>query len=409
MKRVELLAPAGNLEKLKFAIIYGADAVYLGGEEFGLRASAENFSIDEMREGLDFAHSRGRKVYLTMNIIPHNDDIEKLPDYINEISKIGFDAIILSDPGVFSIVKQMMPNIDVHLSTQANNTNWRSAKYWYQQGVKRIILARELTFQEIRQIRDKIPSELELEAFIHGSMCISYSGRCLLSNYMTGRDSNRGMCAHPCRWKYSLVEEKRPGEYMPVYENERGTFIFNSKDMCTIKHIPELVESGLSSLKIEGRIKSSYYVATVVKAYRHALDEYYKNPESYEFDNYWYDELNKVSHREFTTGFYLGDMLDDGQIYETSSYIREYEFIGVVKNYDKNTGMAEIEQRNRMKIGDEIEVFGRDGKHFTQKITLMKDDAGNEIDTAPHPQMTVYMPMLRDVVEYDILRRKNNN
>jgi len=406
MKKVELLAPAGDLEKLKFAIIYGADAVYLGGEEFGLRAQAGNFSLEEMREGLDFVHSRGKKAYLTVNVIPHNDDIEKLPQYLDEISELGFDAIILSDPGVFSIVREILPDMDIHISTQANNTNWRSAAFWHRQGAKRIILARELSLDEIREIRSKVPEDLELEAFIHGSMCISYSGRCLLSSYMAGRDSNRGLCAHPCRWKYYLVEEKRPGQYMPVLENERGTFIFNSRDLCTIEFIPQLVESGLTSFKIEGRIKSSYYVATVVKAYRQVIDAYYSDPEGYAFDSYWLEELKKVSHREYTTGFYFGEAEEKGQIYETSSYIREYDFIGVVKNYDRNTGVAEIEQRNRFEVGDEIEVLRPKGKHFTQIVTWMEDDAGNGITEAPHPQMTVRIPVQEEVAEFDILRRK---
>lgn len=406
MKKIELLAPAGSLEKLKMAVVYGADAVYIGGEEFGLRANAENFSNAEMLEGIEFAHARGKRVYLTMNIIPHNDDLERMPQYIESISGIGIDAIILSDPGVFSIVKERLPGVEIHLSTQANNTNWRSAAFWHAQGVKRVILARELSLDEVHEIRDNTPESLQLEIFIHGAMCISYSGRCLLSSYMAGRDSNRGLCAHPCRWQYHLVEEKRPGEYMPVFENERGTFIYNSKDLCMIEHIPEIVAAGVTSLKIEGRMKSSYYVATVVKAYRAALDSYLSNPEGYSFNPEWLEEVSKASHREFTTGFYFGKTGSGTQVYNTSSYIRDYDFVGLVQEYDKNTGIATVQQRNRMFQGEEIEVVRPRGSYYNQKIKWMKNADLEEIGSAPHPQMMVYMPMDSDVEEYTILRRK---
>lgn len=409
MKKVELLAPAGNLEKLKMAIVYGADAVYIGGEEFSLRASADNFNLDEMKQGLEFAHTRGKKVYLTMNIIPHNEDLSDMPEYVRKVEALGVDAILLSDPGVYSIVKENAPDMEIHLSTQANNTNWRSARFWYDLGVRRIVLARELSFAEIREVRTQLPEDLDLEAFVHGAMCISYSGRCLLSNYMAGRDANRGECAHPCRWKYYLVEEKRPGQYMPVVENERGTFIYNSKDLCMIEHIPELIQSGISSLKIEGRIKSSFYVAQVVKAYREAIDAYYNNPGEYKFNPQWLEELSKASHREYTTGFYFGKPTGEGQIYNSSSYIREYEFMGVVLEYDKSTGIAKVEQRNRMFAGDEIEVVSPGKPYFTQKISSMKNADGEEITVAPNPQMIVYMPMEHEVGEYTMLRRKENN
>lgn len=405
MKKVELLAPAGSLEKLIMAILYGADAVYIGGEEYGLRASADNFSLDDMQKGISFAHSHGKKVFLTMNIIPHNDDLKEMDQYIKEVVNLGIDAIILSDPGVFSIVREAAPEIEIHLSTQANNTNWRSAKFWYEHGVKRIILARELSLDEIRDIRSKLPEALELEMFVHGAMCISYSGRCLLSNYMAGRDSNKGYCAHPCRWKYYLMEEKRPGEYMPVYENERGTFIYNSKDLCMLEYIPEIIESGITSLKIEGRMKSSYYVATVVKAYREAIDAYYQNLEGYKFDTRLIEEVSKASHREYTTGFYLNKPTGNEQIYHTSSYIREYDFIGLLTDYDKKTGIATIEQRNRMRVGEEIEVVRPEGPYFLQKIKSMKNEELEEIEVAPHPQMKVYMPMDEDVPPYTMLRR----
>lgn len=404
--RVELLAPAGNLEKLKMAIIYGADAVYLAGEEFGLRANAGNFSPEELREGIEFAHARGKRVYMTMNIIPHNEDFENMPAYIRQARDAGVDAIIFSDPGVLDLIKQEAPDMELHLSTQANNTNWRSAAFWHRQGVQRIILARELSSNEIKEIRENVPEDLELEMFVHGAMCISYSGRCLLSNYMANRDSNRGTCAHPCRWKYHLVEEKRPGEYMPIFEDERGTYIFNSKDLCLIEYLPQIIESGVTSLKIEGRMKSSYYVATVVKAYRQALDAYYADPVNYEFDSTWMDEMSKASHREYTTGFFKGKPSGKEQNYKTSSYIREYDFVGLVREYDKASGIATIEQRNRFVIGDELELVSPHGTFTVQKVASMKNDEGESIEAAPHPQMTVYMPMDMPVAPFTMLRRK---
>jgi putative protease len=407
--RVELLAPAGNLEKLKMAIIYGADAVYLGGEEFGLRAGAGNFSPEQLREGIEFAHARGKRVYMTMNIIPHNEDFENMPGHIRQASDAGVDAIIFSDPGVLDLIKQEAPEMELHLSTQANNTNWRSAAFWHRQGVKRVILARELSCNEIRKIRERVPEELELEMFVHGAMCISYSGRCLLSNYMADRDSNRGACAHPCRWKYHLVEEKRPGEYMPIFEDERGTYIFNSKDLCLIEHLPQIIDSGITSLKIEGRMKSSYYVATVVKAYREALDAYYADPKNYEFDITWMDEMSKASHREYTTGFFEGKPSGKEQNYKTSSYIRDYDFVGLVMDYDRTSRIATIEQRNRFVIGDELEVVSPKGSFRLQEVTSMKNNEGESIEAAPHPQMTVYMPMDEPVEPYTILRRKGDN
>ncbi|WP_027628064.1 peptidase U32 family protein [Ruminiclostridium cellobioparum] len=406
MKKVELLAPAGNLEKLKMAILYGADAVYIGGQRFGLRASADNFSLEDMREGLEFAHERNCKVYVTVNIIPHNQDLVGLPEYIKQLDELGVDAVIVSDPGIFNIVRSTAPDMEIHISTQANNTNYMSAKFWYDLGAKRIVVARELSFDEIREMAAMTPKDLDIEAFIHGAMCISYSGRCLLSNYMTGRDSNKGACSHPCRWKYQLVEEKRPGEYYPVYEDERGTYIFNSKDLCMIEHIPELVESGIFSLKIEGRMKSSFYVATVVSAYRKAIDAYMSDPENYRYDPEWLAELSKASHREYTTGFYFNKTTGEDQIYNTSSYIRDYDFVGMVLEYDRETGIAKIEQRNRMIVGDEIEVVVPGKDYFVQIIEAMKNDEGESIRTAPHAQMIVYMPVKQEVVPFTILRRK---
>ncbi|WP_330397370.1 peptidase U32 family protein [Maledivibacter halophilus] len=408
-RKIELLAPAGDLEKLKFACIYGADAVYIGGQIFGLRASAKNFSIEDMEEGIKFAHERGKKVYVTINIIPHNEDLKELPEYLKKLSELNIDAVILSDPGTLMYVKKYAGDLEIHLSTQANNTNYMSANFWYEQGVKRIVMARELSFGEIKEIRENVPDDLELEGFIHGAMCISYSGRCLLSNYMAGRDANRGECAHPCRWNYYIVEEKRPGEYIPVVEDEKGTYFFNSKDLCMIKHIPEVINSGINSLKIEGRMKSIYYVANTVRVYRKAIDEYMKAPENYNFDSKWLEELKKVSHRKFTTGFYLNKPTEEDQLYASSSYIREYDFIGIVLEYDENTGMALIEQRNRIFKGDNIEVIGPSYEGFNQNIEIILDEKDKEIDVAPHAQQKIKIRMDRPVDKYYILRKKRED
>lgn len=407
MAKVELLAPAGNMEKLRMALIYGADAVYMGGERYGLRAQAGNFTLEEIIDAVQFTHNMGKKIYITVNIIPHNEDLEGLPEYLKDLESAGVDALIISDPGILAIAKESVPDMELHLSTQANNTNYRAAEFWCKQGIKRIILARELSFTEIKEIIEKSPKELGFEAFIHGAMCISYSGRCLLSNYMVGRDANRGECAHPCRYKYYLVEEKRPGQYMPIEEDDRGAYIFNSKDLCMIEYIPELINSGLKSLKIEGRMKSAYYVATVVRAYRNAIDEYYRNPQGYRFNSEWLEEVGKASHREFFTGFYHDKPDGKGQIYATGSYIRDYDFVGLVLDYDSNTGYAQVEQRNKMVIGDEIEVIGPDHQMFTQTITKMFDEEDNEIDSAPHPQQKIKMKMDKPVEKYDILRRED--
>ncbi|MCT4565369.1 MAG: U32 family peptidase [Maledivibacter sp.] len=408
-KKIELLAPAGDLEKLKIAFAYGADAVYIGGQIFGLRASARNFSFEDMEEGIRYAHERGKRVYVTLNIIPHNEDLKELPGYLEKLSELKVDAVILSDPGTLMYVKEYAPNLEIHLSTQANNTNYMSANFWYKQGIKRIVLARELSFKEIKEVGDNIPKDLELEGFIHGAMCISYSGRCLLSNYMADRDSNRGQCAHPCRWNYYLVEEKRPGEYIRVTEDEKGTYFFNSKDLCMINHIPELINSGIFSLKIEGRMKSIYYVANTVRVYRKAIDEYLESPEKFQFNPEWLEELSKVSHRKFTNGFYLNKPTKDDQLYTSSSYIREYDFIGMVLEYDEKTGLAIVEQRNRMFKGDHIEVIGPDYKSFKQEIKIMLDDKDNEIDVAPHAQQKIKMSMDKPVEKYYILRRKRED
>lgn len=406
IKKPELLAPAGNLEKLKMAILYGADAVYIGGEQYSLRAAADNFSIEDIKKGIDFAHSGDKKVYVTANIIPHNEDIKEMPEFISNISSLGIDGLIVADPGVLTIVKEVAPDIKIHLSTQANNTNWKSALFWYQNGVKRIVLARELSLKEVKEIRAKTPEDLELELFVHGAMCISYSGRCLLSNYMAQRDANRGECAHPCRWKYYLTEEKRPGEYMPVYENDRGTFIYNSKDLCMISHIPEIIDSGVMSFKIEGRVKSAFYVATIVKAYRQEIDRYLDNPDNYTFDTSLLEEVAKVSHREYTTGFYFEKPTGKEQIYETSSYTRNYEIVGIVKEYNPRQRIALVEQRNRLYTGDEVEFVPPKGAFFKHTITQMINDEDEIIDVAPHPQMTIKIPLDIPVEPNTMIRRK---
>ena len=406
MNKVELLAPAGDLEKLKYAIAYGADAVYIGGQTFGLRAAAKNFSLDEMEEGIVFAHERGCKVYATLNIIPHNEDLKELPEYLSRLEKMNIDAVIVSDPGTISYIRNKHPQMEIHLSTQANTTNYLSAVFWRGQGIPRIVLARELSFAEIKETIKKSPSTLEFEMFVHGAMCISYSGRCLLSNYLANRDANRGECAHPCRWKYQLVEEKRQGEYFPVSEDEKGTYFFNSKDLCLIGDIKEIIESGVGSLKIEGRMKSLYYVANVVRAYREAIDSYYADKEQYSYNPKWLDELKKSSHRQYERGFYDGRPDGNAQIYDTAAYERPYDFIGAVKTYDENTKLAEIEQRNKFVIGDVIEVMQPGFKSFTQKVSALYDSEMNPVSCAPHPKQKLFLLMDQPVKAFDILRKK---
>lgn len=405
MKKPELLAPAGNLEKLKKAFLYGADAVYIGGEEFSLRVAAENFTLDEMKEGINYAHERGGKVYLTANIIPHNEDIDAYADYLLQVKDIGLDGVILSDLGMFQVTRELAPELEIHVSTQANNVNYKSARMWHELGAKRVILAREMSLNEIKEIRERVPEELELEAFVHGAMCISYSGRCLLSNYMAGRDSNQGNCAHPCRWKYHLMEEQRPGEYMPVFENERGTFIYNSKDLCMIEHMDKLIESGLSSFKIEGRVKSEYYVATVVRAYRQAIDAYFDDPEHYSVNPEWLEEIKKVSHRDYTTGFYFGKPGAAEQNYATSSYIRDYEMVGIVVGYNPETKLAEVIQKNRFFKGGTVEFVRPVGKFFSQTITELYDENGVPLEVANRPQNKVLVKT-EEPVEVDTFLRQ---
>ena len=407
MKKPELLAPAGNLEKLKIALAYGADAVYMGGRQFGLRAFADNFSEEEMREGIAYAHQLGKKVYITMNIFARNNDFEGMEDYVRFLHRAEVDAVILSDPGILELVRETEPDLEVHLSTQANNTNYRSAMFWHKLGVKRIILARELSLEEIRTIRANTPETLELEAFVHGAMCMSYSGRCTISNYLNGRDANHGECTQPCRWKYHVVEEKRPGEYMPILEDERGTYLFNSKDLCMLDHIPELMESGLSSLKIEGRMKSGYYVANVTAPYRKEIDRYFREgPASYQYDPESLVELKKASHRPFTTGFYLHHPGSDGNQYEGSNYIRGYQFVARLLENREDHNKILVEQRNHFKLGDRLEIMQPGEDYLDYEVTELFDEEGNSLEAAPHPQQRILLPFRGILKPWALFRRK---
>ncbi|MGL6173588.1 MAG: peptidase U32 family protein [Cellulosilyticaceae bacterium] len=404
--KIELLAPAGSLETLKIAVLYGADAVYMGGDHYGLRAKAKNFGPTEMAEGIQFAHEHGVKVYVTANIFAHNTDFEGMKDYFISLEQMGADGIIVADPGVFSIAREAVPNMEIHISTQANNTNYHTANFWIAQGAERIVMARELSFEEVKEIRDHIPNHVSIEAFVHGAMCMAYSGRCLLSNYMTNRDANHGECAQPCRWKYHVVEETRPGEYMPIEENERGTYIYNSRDLCLIEFIPELVESGIYSFKIEGRMKTPLYVATVVKAYREAIDTYLKDPAEYEAKKtYFFEEAGKASHREFTTGFYEHKPTSDDQTYTHNSYVRNYEFSGMILDYDKETGMLTIEQRRKFSVGDEVEILQPVGPCIKHIVTEMWDVEGNSIESAPHPKQIIKFKVNQEISTPAILRK----
>lgn len=407
MKRhPELLIPASSLEVLKTAVIFGADAVYIGGEAFGLRAKAKNFPLDEMKEGISFAHQRGVKVYVTANILAHNDDLDGVRAYFEELKTVQPDALIISDPGIFMIAREVLPDMELHISTQANNTNYGTYLFWHQMGAKRVVSARELSLKEIKEIRAHIPEDLEIESFIHGAMCISYSGRCLLSNFFTGRDANQGACTHPCRWKYSIVEEKRPGEYLPVYENERGTYIFNSKDLCMIEHIPDVIDAGIDSLKIEGRMKTALYVATVARTYRKALDDYEKDPELYKKNMEWYkEEIGKCTYREFTTGFYYGKPDETTQIYDNNTYVKNYTYLGSVNGMDEK-GFYRIEQRNKFSVGETIEIMKPDGRNIQTVVREIRDEDGNRMESAPHPKQVLYVDMGTEMEEYDILRRK---
>lgn len=409
MRKLELLVPASSLEVLRVAVKFGADAVYIGGEAFGLRAKAKNFSMEDMAEGIKFAHEHGVRVFVTANILAHNGDLEGVRKYFRELKEIGPDALIISDPGIFTIAKEEVPEVEIHISTQANNTNYGTYNFWWKMGAKRVVSARELSLKEIRQIRDNIPEEMEIETFIHGAMCISYSGRCLLSNFFTGRDANRGACTHPCRWKYAVMEEKRPGEYFPVYENDRGTFIFNSKDLCMIEHIPEMIEAGIDSFKIEGRMKTALYVATVARTYRKAIDDYLESPEKYRENMPWYqDQISNCTYRQFTTGFFFGKPDENTQIYDNNTYIREYTYLGIVGERNPE-GLYRIEQRNKFSVGELIEVMKPDGRNVEVTVRRILDEEGNEMKSAPHPQQVLYIDLGMELDEFDILRRQEED
>lgn len=400
----ELLIPASSLEVLKTAVIFGADAVYIGGEAFGLRAKAKNFSMDDMREGIAFAHAHDVKVYVTANILAHNEDLPGVRAYFEELKELKPDALIIADPGVFEIAKEVCPEIERHISTQANNTNYGTYHFWYKQGASRVVSARELSMEELRELRANIPADLEIETFVHGAMCISYSGRCLLSNYFTGRDANRGACTHPCRWKYAVVEETRPGEYMPVYENERGTYIFNSKDLCMIEHIPELLEAGIDSLKIEGRMKTALYVATVARTYRKAIDDYQKDPKLYEQNMPWYlEQISNCTYRQFTTGFFFGKPDENTQIYDSNTYVREYTYLGIIG--EEKDGLYRIEQRNKFSVGEQIEIMKPNGENTVTTVKRILNEEGKEQESAPHSRQVLYVELDQKADTYDILRR----
>ena len=407
-RRPELLIPASSLEVLRTAVIFGADAVYIGGGAFGLRAKAKNFSPEDMRAGIEFAHSRGVRVHVTVNILAHNADLPGVEAYLRELKEMAPDALIIADPAVFQLAGRICPEIDRHISTQANNTNYGTYRFCCLLGAKRVVSARELSLKEIREIREHIPEEMEIESFIHGAMCISYSGRCLLSNYFTGRDANQGACTHPCRWKYSVVEETRPGEYMPVYENERGTYIFNSRDLCMIEHIPEMIDAGIDSFKIEGRMKTALYVATVARTYRRAIDDYLESPELYQKNMPWYlDQISNCTYRQFTTGFYFGKPGEEAQIYDNNTYVKEYTYLGIVGG--ERDGMCRIEQRNKFSVGEEIEIMKPDGRNVRVRVDRIQDEEGNAVESAPHPKQVLYIGLEGGKAEtYDILRREEN-
>ncbi len=404
----KILAPAGNLEKLIMAVEYGADEVFFAGKTMGLRAGSKNFDSDDLEKGIEYCHKHGVNSNITVNIVPHENDLKGFEEYLKYLQKIGADALIASDAGVIDIIKQTTPDMKIHLSTQANTTNSSAANFWYKQGVKRIVLARELSFTEIEEMIKNTPKDLEFEAFVHGAMCISYSGRCLLSSFMTGRYSNKGDCAQPCRWKYNIVEEKRPGEYFPIEENDEGTFIFNSKDLCMVEYMQKFIDLGITALKIEGRMKSEYYTANAVKAYKNALLEVKEYGEKADL-RYWKEELEKASYRDYTYGFYLGNPYENGQLYTSSSYIRTYDVVAIVRDYDKATQTATLEQRNKFNEGDILEAFGPVGRHFEIVANDMRNIKGEKIDSAPHPQELIQMKIEKEVAPYYIIRKRKDS
>ncbi len=418
-RKPELLIPASSLEVLKTAVIFGADAVYIGGEAFGLRAKAKNFSMEEMAEGIIFAHAHRKKVYVTANILAHNYDLEGARAYFAELRDMKpetCDALIISDPGMFLLAKEVWPEAEIHISTQANNTNYLTYRFWWQQGAKRVVSARELSLAEIREIRSHIPEEMEIESFVHGAMCISYSGRCLLSNYFTGRDANRGACTHPCRWKYAVAEESRPGEYLPVYENERGTFLFSSRDLCMIEHIPELMDAGIDSLKIEGRMKAALYVAAVARTYRRAIDDCFLSEETYLEKLDWYrTEISRCTYRRFTTGFYFGKSDENTQIYDGSTYENDSVYLGIVeeirgacdtpvKAEEQDCRLARIEQKNKFAVGDAIEIMKPDGTNVPVIVEAMYNEAGEAVENCPHARQQLWIKLSAQADPYDLLR-----
>jgi len=407
-KKPELLMPAGDMETLKVAVMYGADAVYIGGDMYGLRAKAKNFSMEEMKEGIAFAHSYNKKVYVTANITAHNEDLEGIRNYFKELKDLGEskpDALIITDPGVFTIARETVPEIDIHISTQANNTNYATFKFWHDLGATRVVAARELSLKEIALIRENIPQDMEIEAFVHGAMCIAYSGRCLLSNYFTGRDANMGECTHSCRWKYYLMEEKRPGVFLPIEENERGTYIFNSKDLCMVEYIPELIEAGIDSFKVEGRMKTALYVATIARTYRKAIDDYFTDPNLYEKNKPLYmEEAAKGVNRQFTTGFFFGKPTYQDQIYDRSTYEKSYTYLGTIRG--ERDGLYNLEQKNKFFVGEEIEVIRPGGVTMTAVVKKITDEEGNDMDSCPHPRQSIYIDLGIKLYPYDILRRK---
>ena len=427
IKKPELLMPAGSLPVLKVAVNYGADAVYIGGEAFSLRANAHNFSLEDMKEGIDYAHKASVKVYVTVNILAHNDDLKEAEKYFKELKELRPDALIISDPGIFMLARRIVPEIDIHISTQANNTNYASFKFWYDLKASRVVSARELSLREIKELRDNIPEDMEIESFVHGAMCISYSGRCLLSAYMTGRSGNMGDCTHPCRWKYKLLEscddsfsedmspvaieeDTRPGQYMPVYENERGTYIFNSKDLCMIEHIPEMIEAGIDSFKVEGRMKSALYVASVARTYRMAIDDYFKDPEIYRSRLEFYrQEISKCTYREYTTAFFFGKPSEESQIYDANTYIKEWIYLGIIdenKKYEADNGHIyyQLEQKNKFCVSDTVEVMKTDGRNIEAKVTDMLDEELKHIDSCPHPLQKFYVDLGLELDSFDIIR-----
>ncbi len=408
MRNTELLVPASSLEVLKVAVIYGADAVYIGGEVYGLRAKAKNFSKEDMIEGIKFAHDHGVKVYVTANILAHNEDLEGVKEYFKELKEIGPDGLIIADPAVFMLAKEICPEIERHVSTQANNTNYGTYKFWYDLGATRVVSARELSLAEIKEIRANIPDDLEIETFIHGAMCISYSGRCLLSNYFVGRDANHGECTHPCRWKYAVVEEQRPGEYLPVEENERGTYIFNSKDLCMIEHVPDLLDSGIDSFKIEGRMKTALYVATVARTYRKAIDDCKESKEKYFANLDWYKEqIAACTYRQFTTGFFYGKPSEESQIYDNNTYNIGYTYLGIA-GPSNSEGYFEIEQRNKFSVGETIEIMKPNGDNIEVEVLGIKNEDGEDMDSCPHPKQKLFIKLSTTPDEFDILRRKED-